>query len=206
MGTDALRCPLCGAAAPTPMDLVDPAYAGRRAVSVLVDLVPPAALLVAGFLIDPPLRWYLLGAAGAWSVLLWLWLARTGQGPGAVVGGVRVVDGRTGRVPATGAALVRTVFRPLIAVGTLGMAGLSYRWDPAGRERTWWDRIAGTRVVAATPLSRDRLVGPGGAGRGRRADAPARSPPEGRSTAGVPSGATSQEQLRRIARRQRGSR
>jgi hypothetical protein len=85
--------------------------------------------------------------------MLWLWLARTGQGPGAVLCRVRVVDGRTGRVPAVGAALVRTVFRPLIALGTLGVAGLSYRWDPAGRERTWWDRIAGTRVIAATPLT-----------------------------------------------------
>jgi hypothetical protein len=135
------------------MDLVDPAYPGRRVGGVLVDLVPPAALLVAGFLVDPALRWYLLGAAGAWWVMLWLALARTGQGPGAVLCGVRVVDGRTGRVPAVGAALVRTVFRPLIALGTLGVAGLSYRWDPAGRERTWWDRTAGTRVIAATPLS-----------------------------------------------------
>jgi hypothetical protein len=135
------------------MDLVDPAYAGRRSVAVLVDLVPPAALLVVGFLVDPPMRWYLLGAAGAWCVMLWLWLARTGQGPGAVLAAVRVVDGRTGRAAPIGAALVRTVFRPLIALGTLGVAGLSYRWDPAGRERTWWDRIAGTRVVAAIPMS-----------------------------------------------------
>ncbi len=153
--TQAQRCPLCSAAAPGPssLELTDPAPVARRTAAVLIDLLPLVLLGVAGLVLaDDAIRWSLLGAMGGYLVALWAWASATGQGPGKVLTGIRVVDGHSGRRPGAGAALLRLAARALIAGGTLGIAGLSYRWDPTGREQTWWDRVAGSRVVAAAPV------------------------------------------------------
>lgn len=150
------RCPLCGAVAPGPssLEMTDPAPAARRAAAVLIDLLPLVLLGVAALVLSTQTsRWWLVGAAGAYLLALWAWAAATGQGPGKALTGLRVVDQRTGRRPGAGAALLRLAARAVIAGGTLGIAGLSYRWDPAGREQTWWDRLAGSRVLTAVPAT-----------------------------------------------------
>jgi uncharacterized RDD family membrane protein YckC len=170
------------------MDLVDPAYAGRRVIAALVDLVPLLALVVEGLVVDPPLRWYLLGGALLWWAASWVGTAGTGQGPGAKLAGTRVVNARTGRAPGAAAALVRSVARLVLVICTLGIAGLSYRWDPSGRESAWWDRIAGTRVVTAAPLpSQVGWAEPAAVQRWTPAPAPAPAGP-GSSPSGPPPG------------------
>lgn len=156
-GSVAQQCPDCGAPTPTrspALDGTDPAPVRRRSTALLIDAVPVVVLLAAAVfaLATSADAWWwpaLLGLALAWLLLLLGWGAANGQGPGAALTGVRVVDGRTGRTIGVGRTIVRQLARIGLVVGTLGVSCLSYRWDPAGRERTWWDRVAGSRVIAS---------------------------------------------------------
>ncbi len=153
------RCSDCGADTPrrsAALDATDPAPAQRRLIAVLIDTAPLIVLL-AGFLVAVVSSdgtrsvWMTLsGAAVAWCLLLWGWASANGQGPGKAMLGLRVVDERTGGRVGPLRALLRLVARAAATIGTLGVAALSYRWDPIGREQTWWDRVAGTRVIAVS--------------------------------------------------------
>lgn len=139
------------------LDATDPAPVPRRVAAAAVDALP-LVLLLGGFLVtvlvlDDPPSWSgkaLLLAALAWCLLLWGWASATGQGPGKAMLGLRAVDEGTGGKVGPLRTLVRLTVRGFATVGTLGGAALSYRWDPAGREQTWWDRLAGSRVIAST--------------------------------------------------------
>jgi uncharacterized RDD family membrane protein YckC len=153
------RCPDCGADAPrrsAALDATDPAPVRRRLMAVLTDTAP-LILLLGGFLVTVVAShltrgvWMVLaGAAVAWCLLLWGWSSANGQSPGKAILGLRVVDERTGGRVGSLRALLRLVARAVATIGTLGAAALSYRWDPIGREQTWWDRAAGTRVIAVS--------------------------------------------------------
>lgn len=153
------RCPDCGADAPrrsAALDATDPAPVRRRLMAVLIDTAP-LILLLAGFLVAAASSdvtrgvWMTLSAAAvAWCLLLWGWASANGQGPGKAILGLRVVDERTGARVDWLRSLLRLVARGAATIGTLGTAALSYRWDPIGREQTWWDRVAGTRVIAVS--------------------------------------------------------
>ena len=156
------------------LDLVDPAPAGRRLIGAVIDAVPAVALAVAAVVLgDPVVRWILIGCLLAYLVLLWAWAAYDGRGPGKWSTGLRVINARTGRRPGAWPALVRLAARGVIAVGTLGIAGLSYRWDPEGLEQTWWDRVAGSRVVAVGTAVGDGRIATGGRRLGGSRDDPA---------------------------------
>jgi len=151
------RCPDCGANAPrrsAALDATDPAPVRRRLMAVLTDTAP-LILLLGGFLVTVVSSdvtrgaWLTLsGAAVAWCLLLWGWASANGQSPGKAILGLRVVDERTGGRVGSLRALLRLVARAVATIGTLGAGALSYRWDPIGREQTWWDRVARTRVIA----------------------------------------------------------
>lgn len=151
----AQQCPSCGG--PTPrrsaaLDATDPAPVGGRVLAAVVDAVP-VLLLAAGLVValaSDGAGWMwqtLLGLAVAWCLLLWWWASATGQGPGKALLHLRVVDERTGGRVDAWRSLLRLTARSGMTLGTLGAAAFSYRWDPAGREQTWWDRAAGTRVI-----------------------------------------------------------
>lgn len=152
----AASCSSCGAATPrrsAMLDATDPAPVRSRVAAALVDAAP-VLLLVAGLsvaLVSGGAGWMwltLLGLAIAWCLLLWLWAAATGQGPGKSLLHLRMVDERTGGRVGAGRSLLRLAARSVLTIGTLGAASFSYRWDPAGRELSWWDRAAGTRVIS----------------------------------------------------------
>jgi pSer/pThr/pTyr-binding forkhead associated (FHA) protein/uncharacterized RDD family membrane protein YckC len=156
----AISCQQCGRVTPrrsAVLDATDPAPVPRRVAAAAIDAAPLVLLLI-GFLVtvlvlDDPPSWsgkaLLLGAL-AWCLLLWGWASATGQGPGKAMLGLRAVDEGTGGRVGPLRTLVRLTVRGFATIGTLGGAALSYRWDPAGREQTWWDRLAGSRVIAST--------------------------------------------------------
>ncbi|MGI8416353.1 MAG: RDD family protein [Nakamurella sp.] len=154
--TTAEQCPSCGGRTPrrsAALDATDPASVGGRVLAAVVDAVP-VLLLAAGLVValasgGAGWMWLtLLGLAVAWCLLLWWWASATGQGPGKSLLHLRVVDERTGGRVDAWRSLLRLAARSVMTLGTLGAAAFSYRWDPAGREQTWWDRAAGTRVIA----------------------------------------------------------
>jgi uncharacterized RDD family membrane protein YckC len=74
---------------------------------------------------------------------IWLWV-RTGQTPGKMAIGARVVDARTGR----GISIERAVARYIGYYASLIPLGIGYAWvgfDP--KKQGWHDHIAGTVVV-----------------------------------------------------------
>lgn len=160
LSATAASCPQCDRATPrrSPvLDATDPAPVPRRVAAAAIDAAPLvvllSGLLVSVLVLDDPPSWswkaLLLGGL-AWCLLLWGWASATGQGPGKAMLGLRAVDERTGGKVGPLRTLVRLTVRGFATVGTLGGAALSYRWDPAGREQTWWDRLARSRVIAST--------------------------------------------------------
>jgi hypothetical protein len=138
---------------------VDPAPVGRRTGAALIDMLPVLALLVGaavcrfGTGLSGWVAVALVGVAVVWLAVCWWGSWSGGRTIGKrVLGLVEVIDGPgSGARPSSGRsrALARLLLRGTLSLLTLGVAGLSYRWDPAGRERTWWDRLTGTRVVPA---------------------------------------------------------
>src|SRR5699024_5239162 len=90
----------------------------------------------------------------AWTGVLWHGAASDGRTPGKHLTGLAVQVQSTGGTLGPGAALGRVLLRAVLVLGTLGVAALSYRWDPGGRQRTWWDRACGTMVSAHVLLDR----------------------------------------------------
>ena len=153
----AATCRVCGTPASTGVvdaALAEPAPVRSRAVAAVIDQLPvlllAAAALVAVMLRVPGWWWAIaMAAAIAWTALLWWWSTASGSSPGKRWLHLSVVQDSDGGVPPALPALARLVVRGGLCLVTLGVAGLSYRWDPDGRERTWWDRICATRVTAA---------------------------------------------------------
>mgnify|MGYP001102534764 CR=1 FL=1 len=138
----------------------DPAPAGARAAAAVVDMLPVLVLLAGAWVIGlaTPWPWWVAwvpaAGAAAWLGLLWWMAAADGRTPGKRWRHLAEVAERTGTVAAPGRVLARLALRGALVLVTMGIAGLSFRWDPAGRERTWWDRVVGTVVVPggrATP-------------------------------------------------------
>lgn len=159
----AATCRVCGtpaAAGLVSAVLAEPAPVGRRAAAALIDQVPILLVLVlAVTFLTRGARWEwvaALAAALVWTALLWWWSAARGSGPGKRWLRLAVVTVPDGARPGVAPALARLVVRGVLCAVTLGVAGLSYRWDPDGRERTWWDRICGTRVIETGDDARDR--------------------------------------------------
>jgi hypothetical protein len=122
-------------------------------LATVVDALVPLAVLVAQIVLPTPssaVRWSLWAVFVAWLGVLVVTEGITGRTPGKALLGLRSVDVRTGRVMGLGAATIRTPVKLVAGVGTLAIAGCSYRWDPDGQERTWWDRVAGSRVIDAS--------------------------------------------------------
>jgi hypothetical protein len=153
----AATCRICGTPAVAGMvtaSMAEPAPVSRRTGAVAVDMAPLLALVGAGVVLlvtDIGGWWWLVivVAAIAWVGLLWWWAAADGTGPGKRWLGLVVVQESDGGLLGPAGALGRLVVRGGLCLITIGIAGLSYRSDPEGRERTWWDRICGTRVNEA---------------------------------------------------------
>ncbi len=144
----------------------DPAPAGARTAAALIDMLPVLALLVGALVMWRVTRWSWwaplvpVAATVGWIGVLWWCAARDGRTVGKRALGLAVVTERSGAVPTPAAALGRLVVRGALSLATVGIAGLSYRWDPAGRQRTWWDRAMGTAVISggAGVLSEDEAI------------------------------------------------
>lgn len=159
----AVTCRVCGTPAAAGLVgavLSEPAPVRRRVAAALVDQIPVALLLaLAVILLIGGGGWWpaiALGAAVAWLALLWVWSATSGSSPGKRWLRLVVVTAPDGDLPDALAALLRLMLRGGLCLVTAGVAGFSYRWDPDGRERTWWDRVSGTRVINASDGARDR--------------------------------------------------
>jgi len=139
---------------------IDPAPVGRRTVAALIDLLPVLALLVAGWVcyFGTGLPWWVAAALGAaalaWAAGCWWGAAVDGSTIGKRLLGLAEVQDWPESAPGPSRALGRLLLRGVLSLLTLGVAGLSYRWDPEGRERAWWDRLTGTRVAPVGSLRR----------------------------------------------------
>lgn len=118
------------------------------AILLLVITLPPLLLIYgAGYLTsdkfvrgpaDVLISWVLPAVAS-----VWLWVA-TGQTPGKMAIGARIVDAETGKTISIGKAIGRYL---AYFISTLGLC-VGYLWvgfDP--KKRGWHDHIAGTVVV-----------------------------------------------------------
>nr|WP_246232382.1 RDD family protein [Nakamurella aerolata] len=158
----AVSCPACGS--PTPLrnaalDRIRPAPVGSRVKAAVAETLPALVLVIAAVVaVFLDLQWQVwVGLLGA-AVLAVLAVGLTGgQGFGKAGAGLRVIDEHSGAPIGGGAMAVRLLLRLLMTVGTLGVAAFSYRWDPSGREQTWWDRATHTRVVDAHQRAGDDL-------------------------------------------------
>lgn len=83
---------------------------------------------------------------------VWLWVA-TGQTPGKMAIGARIVDAETGHPISIGKAIARYLSYFISAIG-LCIGYLWVGWDP--KKQGWHDHIAGTVVVR----KRDRRPDP----------------------------------------------
>lgn len=158
-------CPGCGVAVQLRSEFLaatDPAAPRRRLLATVLDGLAPLGVIAAQLLLSAPssaVRWSLWGVLAAWLAVLVVTEGVTGRTPGKALLGLRTVDVRTGRVTGIGPSAIRTPSKLVAAVGTLAFAGFSYRWDPDGQERTWWDHAARSRVIDAA------VQIPGGTGR-----------------------------------------
>jgi uncharacterized RDD family membrane protein YckC len=93
------------------------------------------------------LRILSLPVGGVWIVLVILYftvfVAATGQTPGATVMDIRVTDASTNRPLSTGKSFIRALVF-IFSVVVLGAGFWAAIFDPA--RRTWPDKVAGTRV------------------------------------------------------------
>jgi len=87
----------------------------------------------------------LLGFVIGVAYLVFFWTG-TGQTPGKMAMGIRVVNAQTGDVIGVGAALLRYVGYIVSAI-PLFLGFLWIIWDP--KHEGWHDKIASTRVVRA---------------------------------------------------------
>lgn len=139
-----------------------PAPMLRRVGATGLDTLLCAALLVTPFwrvyrLDDswwPP---FILVLGVAVTVLVTVLRARSGRSPFSALFGVRTVTGEPGEAP----GLRPMIRRHLVSAGAFlagGAAIWSARRDPSGRNITWQDRAAGTRVIdtrwGADPLEK----------------------------------------------------
>ncbi|MEJ7647808.1 MAG: RDD family protein [Nakamurella sp.] len=160
-----VTCPVCGGAVGLRSEFLegtDPAAPRRRLLATAIDGALPLAVIAAQILLpapSPAVRWSLWAVLIAWIGVLVVTEGVTGRTPGKALLRLRSVDVRSGRVIGIGPAAIRTPVKLVAGVGTLAIATLSYRWDPDGQERTWWDRAARSRVIDAS------VQIPGGTGR-----------------------------------------
>lgn len=160
-----VTCPVCGGAVGLRSEFLegtDPAAPRRRLLATVIDAVLPLVVIAAQILLpapSPAVRWSLWAVLIAWIGVLVVTEGVTGRTPGKALLRLRSVDVRSGRVIGIGPAAIRTPVKLVAGVGTLAVATLSYRWDPDGQERTWWDRAARSRVIDAS------VQIPGGTGR-----------------------------------------
>jgi hypothetical protein len=158
----ASTCRVCGtpaAAGLVSAALAEAAPVRRRVVAALIDQLPVLLLVAAGItLLALGTGWWWAppAAAGVWIVLLWWWSVPAGSSPGKHWLGLAVVRQADGGPPDLWPALGRLAVRGGLCLFTVGVAGMSYRWDPDGREHTWWDRICGTRVTEAPAAGSER--------------------------------------------------
>lgn len=160
-----VTCPVCGGAAGLRSEFLegtDPAAPRRRLLATAIDGLLLLVVITAQILLPAPtsaVRWSLWAVLIAWIGVLVVTEGVTGRTPGKALLRLRSVDVRSGRVIGIGPAAIRTPVKVVAGVGTLAIAAFSYRWDPDGQERTWWDRAARSRVIDAG------VQIPGGSGR-----------------------------------------
>jgi hypothetical protein len=177
---------------------LEPAGTGARLAAFTGDLLVLG--LVAG------LAWWRLPLALAaatvaeYLLVMWIWQARTGLGPGNLVCGLRTTRAALPR-PAGGRAVAGRAALEAVALAVVAAGGwvleASGRWDPAGEGRAWHDRLTSTRVVVAPrlPSSHPRLPGGGGSRAEKKREAAAFEPPK----VSAPMTARSQAELAEVA-------
>lgn len=151
-----VTCPVCGGAVGLRSEFLegtDPAAPRRRLLATAIDGLLPLVVITTQMLLPAPtsaVRWSLWAVLIAWIGVLVVTEGVTGRTPGKTLLRLRSVDVRSGRVIGFGPAAIRTPAKVVAGVGTLAIAAFSYRWDPDGQERTWWDRAARSRVIDAS--------------------------------------------------------
>jgi uncharacterized RDD family membrane protein YckC len=105
----------------------------------------PASAAVAGFFVA-------CGVVILFGILYeWLFIAFTGQTPGKMAMGVKVVREDNGRAPGLGKSFIRYLIPALGSVfcSLLGLlAYISVFFDQTGRNQTWYDKAAADFVIS----------------------------------------------------------
>jgi uncharacterized RDD family membrane protein YckC len=116
---------------------------GTRLVAWLIDaVIIGVPTMILGMILPAPLPSLLALVAGiAYQVYFW---TTTGQTPGKMVMGLKVVSAETGELLDTGGAAIRYVGY-IISALPIGLGYLWVIWDP--KHEGWHDKIAKTKVI-----------------------------------------------------------
>jgi uncharacterized RDD family membrane protein YckC len=116
---------------------------GTRLVAYLIDAIiigVPMAILM--LILPLPLA-YLLGLVAGIAYAVYFWTS-SGQTPGKMVMGLKVVSAETGQLLDTGGAAIRYVGY-LVSGIAVWLGFLWVIWDP--KHEGWHDKIAKTKVI-----------------------------------------------------------
>ncbi len=116
---------------------------GTRLVAWLIDaIIIGVPTFILAMILPPPLVYLLALVAGiAYQVYFW---TTTGQTPGKMVMGLKVVSAETGELLDTGGAAIRYVGYIVSGI-PLYLGFLWVIWDP--KHEGWHDKIAKTMVI-----------------------------------------------------------
>jgi len=116
---------------------------GTRLVAWLVDAIIIAVPMVILMMILPLPLVYLLGLVAGIAYQVYFWTT-SGQTPGKMVMGIKVVSAETGELLDTGGAAIRYVGYIVSGI-PLYLGFLWVIWDP--KHEGWHDKIAKTKVI-----------------------------------------------------------